>query len=69
MSLVFDSSPDRFRINDFPFLLGTDCQRIRHQVVNEMGIILCKAVRSCKRWRFNNLGGGICQLKLVQDVF
>ena len=53
---------DDFGINDFLVLLRTDCQVIRHQIVNETGITLCEAVRSCNR------GGGTCQLKLVQDV-
>ena len=59
---------DDFGINDFLVLLRIDCQVIRHQIVNETGITLCEAVRSCKRGRFDNRGGGTCQLKLVQDV-
>lgn len=68
MSLVFDSSPDRFRINDFPFLLGTDCQSIGHQVVNQSGISLSETMRSGQGCRINDACGCPCQLKLVQDV-
>ena len=42
--LIVNSSTDDFGINDFLVLLGANGQGIRHQVVNEAGIALCKAV-------------------------
>ena len=45
-----------------------DGQGICHQVVNELGITLRKAVCCSKRRRLNDGGSGTCQLKLVQDV-
>ena len=66
--MVFDSSPDCFSINDFPFLLGADCQGIGHQIVNQSGISLRETMRGGQGSRINDACGRTSQLKFVQDV-
>ena len=67
-SLIINCSTDDFSINDLLVLLGANGQGVCHQIVNEMGIALTKAVCSRKSYWINDGGGCTCKRQFVQDV-
>lgn len=46
--LIIDCSEDDLVINDLAFLLGTDCQGVRHEVIDEARIAAGVSVDSTK---------------------
>ena len=46
--LIIDCSEDDFVINDLTLLLGTDCQGVRHEVIDEAWIAAGVSVDSAK---------------------
>lgn len=66
--LIINYSTDGFSINDLLVLLEANGQGVCHQIVNEMGSALTKAVCSRKSCRINDGGGCSCKRQFVQDV-